>query len=89
MRDRRAAAPSAAFRWAFPGRVAVDLIRPADSLLPGQVPADDARWAAVGHPVFAGAGRVTSVLGMGHEREHGCRCVHEAARRAGCVFVHS
>ena len=31
----------------------VDLTRPADSLLPGQVPAQEARWPAVGNRLMS------------------------------------
>src|SRR5665648_919995 len=39
-----AAAPRAPLREGLAGRVWVDLTRPADSLAPGQVPAQEARW---------------------------------------------
>src|SRR3954468_22418068 len=42
-----------AFEVGIAGRVLVDLIRPADSLLPGQVPAHDARCSAVGKRVMS------------------------------------
>ena len=48
-----AAIPRAPFRQGLPGRVWVDLTRPADSLLPGQVPAHDARWPALGNLVMS------------------------------------
>ncbi len=35
--------PSAPLRYRLPGRVLVDLIRPADSLEPGETPAQEAR----------------------------------------------
>src|SRR5665647_3211480 len=39
-----AATPRAPLRKGLAGRVWVDLTRPADSLAPGQVPAQEARW---------------------------------------------
>ena len=44
---RHASVPCAAFRYGFPCRVLVDSTSPADSWLPGQVPAQNAEWAAV------------------------------------------
>ena len=49
----RAATPRAALRWRLPGRVFADLIRPADSSLPGETPAQDARCAAVGNTLMS------------------------------------
>ena len=43
-----AAAPGAPFKYGLPGRVWLDFTRPADSLLPGVVPAHEARCLAVG-----------------------------------------
>src|SRR6266851_2310147 len=48
-----AAMPRAPLRQGLPGRVWADLTRPADSLLPGQVPAQDARCPAVGNRVMS------------------------------------
>src|SRR3981189_3195263 len=44
-----AAVPRAPCRYGVPGRVRRDLTLPADSLLPGVVPAHDARCCAVGN----------------------------------------
>ena len=45
--------PSAPCRYGLPGRVCRDLTFPADSLLPGVVPAHDARCWAVGNLVMS------------------------------------
>ena len=49
----RAATPRAALRWRLPDRVLADLTRPADSLLPGETPAQDARCSAVGNTLMS------------------------------------
>src|SRR4051812_42613178 len=45
--------PSAPLRYGLPGRVLVDLIRPADSLQPGETPAQDARCPALGNTLMS------------------------------------
>src|SRR5687768_14907986 len=49
----KAAMPRAPLRWGSPGLVLLDFTRPADSLLPGAVPAQDDRWPAVGNTVMS------------------------------------
>src|SRR5664280_1176911 len=48
-----AAVPRAALRYGLPGRVVVDLTRPADSLLPGHTPAQEARCFGLGNTVMS------------------------------------
>src|SRR3954447_1446690 len=45
--------PSAPLRYGLPGRVFVDLTRPADSLQPGETPAQDAKWSALGNTLMS------------------------------------
>ena len=45
--------PSAPLRYGLPGRVLVDLIRPADWLEPGETPAQEARCPAVGNTLMS------------------------------------
>src|SRR6516165_12345943 len=49
----RAATPSAPLRYGFPGRVFVDLTRPAASLDPGESPHHDARCPTVGNTLMS------------------------------------
>src|SRR5437868_1131124 len=45
--------PRAPLRYGLPGRVLVDFTRPADSLDPGETPAQDASWPAVGNTLMS------------------------------------
>jgi hypothetical protein len=54
--------PSAPLRYGFPGRVFVDLIRPADWLEPDETPAHEAKCPALGNTVNPGSTETPSSM---------------------------
>ena len=77
-----AAVPSAAFRYGLPGLVLVDLTRPADSLLPGHTPAQEARCLGAGKHGHVRAGfRNDDLGGLSANPRDGADQVAERTKR--------